>query len=998
MNTANVLVVEDNKAHAELIGLAFQPDSDFRLRLALCLEEARAAIAEHAPELVITDLLLPDGRGTDLLLQDSPAFPVVVMTGHGDEAVAVEAMKAGAVNYLVKCPKTLADLPRIASSTLREWDHIVERRRAEAALMASERRFRTLFDNNPSMFFTVDEGGTVVSVNRFAAEQLGREDGEMVGRQLADLHAETERPNVERYLKTCFEEPESLHRWQTCHVRGDGRLIWVNVTARVMEDPATDPMALIVCEDVTEARKLSDRLVYHASHDPLTGLANRRKFGQRLQKALHSAKSRQAEHALCYLDLDQFKVINDTCGHVAGDELLRQISSLLKQKVRKCDILARLGGDEFGIVLEDCSIANSLGVAKTLRQAVASYRFLWDDQSFTIGVSIGLVPIHESSGDASTLLAAADAACYAAKDQGRNRIHLYHEDDAELTKRHGEMQWVSRIHRALEHDLFRLVFQPILPLSNKTDEGEYFELLIRMEDEERKDILPGAFLAAAERYDLIQNIDRWVIDATFEWFSEHPADLARLAMCSINLSGRSVGDREFRNFIVRRLEETGFPAERLCFEITETVAISNLSLASQFMGELRALGCRFALDDFGRGLSSFGYLKNLPVDFIKIDGMFVKDMVDEPMDLVLVRAIQEIARVTGKKTIAEYVENDRILKKLEELGIDFAQGYYVGPPRPLEGLRSARARTMILELGRSPQGDDGRAISEGGPGVNGSSAEDPTGVRRRPLQVGVLPAALEPGFESVDFDSATGDKPGVGRDARPYRILQVDDDPVVQLATKAALEQAGFEVWTASSGRIALKILRERGLPHLALVDIFMPEMGGIELCEKFQAFVDLPIVMLTSVDDTDTEVEAINRVAEDYVTKPFEQAVLVARVERLLRRIGDFAYALEPRIRVDQRFEVEFGRRLAHVEGQAVGLTRIECKLLHILMGNAGHTVTTDFLLRRVWPQKEIFENVLRTHISRLRSKIEVDPHRPRYVVTKRDFGYSFKKPEVQG
>ena len=977
MESSNILVVEDDAAHAELISLAFEPDTEFDLRMTPCLRAARAAIAERSPELVITDLLLPDGRGIDLLPAAGrpPEFPVVVMTGHGDEKMAVEAMKAGAVDYVVKSAQSLADLPRIATSTLREWDHIVERRKAEQALQASEERYRTLFENNPSMFFTVDARGTVVSVNRFAADHLGRGADEMVGRPLAEIHVPAEQAAIGRYLADCFRKPSILHRWDTCQERRDGTPIWVNVAARVVEYSDADPLALVVCEDVTATRQLSDHLVYNASHDPLTGLANRRQFERRLQQALSAARTEQAEHALCYLDLDQFKVINDTCGHVAGDELLRQLANLLKQTVRKHDTLARLGGDEFGVVLTSCPPADALRVADSLRKAVEDFRFLWENKSFNVGVSIGLVPIHEASGDSTALLAAADAACYAAKDRGRNRIHLYREDDAELARRHGEMQWVPRIHRALEEDRFRLVGQPIVSVTGH--DRAHLEVLVRMVGEDGEDVLPGAFLAPAERYGLIHRIDRWVIDAAFEWLARRRGDLERLTLCSINLSGRSVGDRELCDFIVRRLEETGIPPGKICFEITETTAIANLSVATELITELKALGCRFALDDFGSGLSSFDYLKNLPVDFIKIDGMFVRDIADDPMDLALVKAIHEIGHVMGKETIAEFVENEHILKKLMRVGIDYAQGFYVGAPRPLEvlGDEILKSRGGMPTSARAARIRE-RPVPEVDPPVIAGAEHPAAGISSDPGG-----ALFRPRSSAADFG---------GPDA--YRILHVDDDPVIRAVTVAGLKRAGFEVWSAESGRQALDLMAERGLPHLALVDIFMPGMSGLELCRRIQASTDLPIIMVSSADDSETEVEAIRKLAEDFVTKPFELPVLAARIERLLRRIGSFDYAQGPRIRVDDHLEVELGRRRVHVDGRSVELTRIETKLLYILMGNAGKTVTTDFLLRRIWPHEEIYENVLRTHIGRLRKKIEKNSRRPRYLKTRRGMGYYFR------
>ena len=485
-------------------------------------------------------------------------------------------------------------------------------------------------------------------------------------------------------LGDCAEDPGSLHRWEACQERRDGSQLWVRTTARTVKDDQGRAVVLMVCEDITAAHRLSEKLSYQASHDPLTSLFNRREFERRLERALQEARIDQVEHALCYLDLDQFKVINDTCGHIAGDALLRQLGGVLQARLRKADTLARLGGDEFGVLIKYCAPEDAVKVAESLRRLITEFRFIWEDKSFNIGVSIGLVPIDEHSESITSALAAADSACYAAKDQGRNRIHLYHEKDADLARRRGEMQWVSRIHKALEEDRFRLSYQPIVPVGNGNGNGagEHYEILIRMVDEDDRMVSPGAFLPAAERYNLISQLDHWVLETAFAWLVDHPQHLENLHMCSINLSGHSLGDQEFLEFATRQLEETGIPPEKICFEITETMAIVNLSKATQFMQALKGLGCRFALDDFGSGLSSFAYLKNLPVDFLKIDGVFVKDIVDDPIDMAVVSSINEIGHVMGKQTIAEFVEDEAILAKLREIGIDYAQGYGIGRPQP----------------------------------------------------------------------------------------------------------------------------------------------------------------------------------------------------------------------------------------------------------------------------------------------------------------------------
>ena len=439
-------------------------------------------------------------------------------------------------------------------------------------------------------------------------------------------------------------------------------------------------------KDVTDAHRMAQKLAHQATHEPLTGLLNRRAFEQSVQRLLESKCAAQEEHAVCYLDLDQFKIINDTCGHIAGDELLRQLSDLLSHQIRKGDTLARLGGDEFGVLMEYCTTAQAQRVADALRESIQDFRFVWDNKRFSLGVSIGLVPVNEGSGSVAAVLSAADGACYAAKDAGRNRIHVYREDDATLARRRGDMLWLARINHALEENRFFLYFQPIAPVTDAADKGAHYELLIRMEDEDGQIVLPGLFLPTVERYDLATKLDRWVISTAFEWLSRQPERLNDLFLCAINLSGCSLANNEFLNFVSSQFDKHHIPPNKICFEITETAAIANLSNATRFIKALKQLGCQFALDDFGSGLSSFAYLKNLPVDFLKIDGVFVKGIADDPIDLAMVKSINEIGHAMGKQTIAEFVENKVILDKLKrrDIGVDYAQGYAIGRPQPVE--------------------------------------------------------------------------------------------------------------------------------------------------------------------------------------------------------------------------------------------------------------------------------------------------------------------------
>jgi diguanylate cyclase (GGDEF)-like protein len=430
-------------------------------------------------------------------------------------------------------------------------------------------------------------------------------------------------------------------------------------------------------------KRYQEDLSFQATHDPVTGLVNRREFERRLHVVVNATKHERSVHALVYMDLDQFKVINDTCGHTAGDEYLRQVGGLLNEKLRKHDTLGRLGGDEFGVLLEHCPEEHAIRIANELFATIQGFRFVWERRSFTLGVSIGVVFLDEHSESLSRVLSVVDAACFAAKDGGRNRIHVYRDDDSTLVKRHGEMQWVSRITDAVEQGRFHLYYQLIVPVGSQEEEGVHFEFLLRMQERNGKIVLPGSFLPAAERYNMMLGLDRWVTQTAFEWLADHPEQLEQLGMCTINLSGHSAGDADFMHFMIDKFNEGKVPPEKICFEITETAAIGNLMKATRFMSVLKGRGCRFSLDDFGSGLSSFAYLKNLPVDYLKIDGIFVKDIVDDPIDYAMVKAINEMGHVMGKRTVAEFVEKGEILLKLQEIGVDYAQGFGISKPKPL---------------------------------------------------------------------------------------------------------------------------------------------------------------------------------------------------------------------------------------------------------------------------------------------------------------------------
>lgn len=453
----------------------------------------------------------------------------------------------------------------------------------------------------------------------------------------------------------------------------------------------------VIREAAKKEQQKQEEISYQATHDELTGLLNRRAFEQELRSLLSKQDAGHSLHTILYLDLDQFKVVNDTCGHHAGDALLQQVTRIMKDRLRQNDVLARLGGDEFGILLENCSGEPAQRVAESIRQGISDFRFHWNSKLFSVGVSIGLVSFGEEEFALSDILSIVDGACYLAKDKGRNRIHVYRTNDSELIERKGQMNWVAKITNALEEDRMVLYKQRIVPLHPAKEKTQYFEVLVRMLDNDGSLILPSSFLPAAERYNLISAIDFWVIRHAFEYFSEHCTDEDISYTCFINLSGSTIGKEGLIDYISRQFTTYGIPPGAICFEITETAAIANLNDAGKMILELRKLGCRFALDDFGSGMSSFAYLKNLPIDFLKIDGEFVRNVHRDRIDRTMVEAINKIGQEMGIQTIAEFVENDAIKEELKKINVDFVQGFGIEHPVPInESTVAAKVEPQLI--------------------------------------------------------------------------------------------------------------------------------------------------------------------------------------------------------------------------------------------------------------------------------------------------------------
>ncbi|HZT03176.1 MAG TPA: EAL domain-containing protein [Steroidobacteraceae bacterium] len=622
----------------------------------------------------------------------------------GEQVVILENARAvrDAANRITHYEGTIAD--------------ITERKRAEQAVFAEKERAQVTLQSIGDAVISTDADGRIEYINPVAetltAWTLEEARGRPIGEVLSLVNEITREPIENPLLCVLGGAETSAPADHSVLVTRSGHEVAIQESAAPICDRQGRVIgAVIVFHDVTKERRLKRALSYQASHDALTGLINRREFDNRLHAAVLSAQRGEGTYALLYIDLDQFKVVNDTCGHQAGDRLLRDVTGLLQSRVRASDTIARLGGDEFGVLLEGCTVEQSTRIAEGIRQAIRDYRFVWGATTLSVGASVGVVQITAETESVANVMSAADIACYAAKDEGRNRVHLY-ESDGISHPRHREMHWVARVTRAAEEDRLELYFQPIRPIG-RAGATAFHELTVRLRDDDGRLVSPGEFIPAAERYNVMSVIDRWVVERAMERLREWAGrgelleaanaggraaaragaearpvrDLAgtRLPLLAVNLSGTSLNEQSFIDFVLQQVGDATL-AQALCFEITETAAVTNLSNATFVMRELKARGCKFSLDDFGTGLSSFMYLKTLPVDYLKIDGQFISHIADDAVDRSMVEAICKVGKALGIETVAECVDSQAVLDELRRIGIDYAQGYFLAKPEPIERL------------------------------------------------------------------------------------------------------------------------------------------------------------------------------------------------------------------------------------------------------------------------------------------------------------------------
>jgi len=683
MNNERILIVEDEKIIALDLQRRLERFGFSVVGMAASGAEAIELASEREPDIILMDIRLEgdmDGIEASKLIRARFAIPVIFLTAYTDERTLDRAKEVEPFGYILKPFKE-----RELYTTI---DIALYKNSIDKKLRKQERLFSAMLHSINDGIIATDTDLGVSFMNAVAEEITGIEEASAKGRKLSEVVSVLDPRGQQELLAGSIPNVDSKPYFfnEALIKNGRGRTFLVDGSiTRIHEKENASEGYLLTLRDITEMKRMSETINYQASHDSLTGLSNREEFSFKLGEILGSLKSSGDRHALLVIDIDRFKVINDTCGSVAGDELLRQLSSDIQSNISRKDISARIGGDEFAIILKDCDPEDSVNVAKRLKDAVEIRKFAWQKSVFPVTLSIGIVPLSQDSDNIHAVLASADDACHLSKEEGGNRVSVFHAKDTKFLKRRGEMEWISKINRAAEENRFVLYQQPIAPLSDHVDMKPKAEVLIRLVNEDGSIARPGDFIPAAERYNLMPIIDRWVIKnamSSYRSLSERGSDI-KSSVISINLSGPSFLDEALVDFILFETKRNGLEPSSFCFEITETAAIQNYAAATRFIKRLKDEGFTFALDDFGSGFSSFSYLKNLPVDYLKIDGSLVQTIDESLVSYTMVESINSIGHVMGIKTIAEFVKNSEIKSKLTEMGVDYAQGYHIAEPAPL---------------------------------------------------------------------------------------------------------------------------------------------------------------------------------------------------------------------------------------------------------------------------------------------------------------------------
>ena len=682
MDTARILIVEDERIIALDLQRRLEKIGYTVTDIVSTGQSAVDSAASTPPDIIMMDIMLSgdiDGISAAGIIKEKMEIPVIFLTAYSDDRTLERAKIVEPYGYILK--------PFKDKELYTTIDIALYKYRMENKLRIQKNWMTSILTSIGDGIIAAKTNGSINLINTAAQKIIGMDDNQSLGRQWSDILRFADEDITISQLLDALSTRDRVDLDNMVLIRPDMKHVHINgvLTQIVNPDDSTDGQVLVFT-DISEVRRLSDKVNYQAKHDFLTGLINRDAFSNSLSKLIDNMADPDIQHALLYLDLDQFKIVNEVAGHMAGDHLLKETTGIIKKVIRDSDECARLGGDEFAILLKNMNDDTAEFIAKRLQQKLNEHKIQYEKNNFAIKCSIGLVMIRSEVKDVQSILSAADDACYLAKEEGGNRIKIYDSQGGKFIQRRGEMEWVSRIESAIEEDRFVLYYQPIMPLKKEYRNYLKAEILLRMISADGSMIMPADFIPSAERYNIMSAIDRWVIDRSFKEIAkllEKNENENTHLMFSINLCGETMADESISGFIKKTMDTYKINPDSICFEATETAAISNISTASHFINEMKDLGYTFSLDDFGSGFSSLNYLKNLPVDYLKIDGSFVRDMAESQTNSAMVDAINTLGHVIGIKTIAEFVGTKEIISMLRGIGVDYAQGYEVGKPQPL---------------------------------------------------------------------------------------------------------------------------------------------------------------------------------------------------------------------------------------------------------------------------------------------------------------------------